>query len=69
MRHVLTALLLALPLAGCASAPAAWEKAGVTPAEFERDKYGCLLDSKTGDGGYDSRVFDACMGVKGYVGR
>lgn len=60
-------LVLLLLVAGCAANPGTWSKPGVTQPEFERDKYACLIDSKTGDGGYDSRVFDACMGVKGYL--
>lgn len=53
-------------LAGCAT-PGPWTKPGDDGTHFEQDKYTCLIDSKDGVGGYDDRLFNACMGAKGYL--
>jgi hypothetical protein len=64
-------------LAGCATGRIAWDKAGVTQAERERDESACLRAAIGTDGGgqllapycIDREVYTRCMETRGYTVR
>jgi hypothetical protein len=71
------ALLAAITLgAGCATPRIAWEKAGVTQAERERDENACLRAALGSEGGQllaayciDREIYTRCMEGRGYTVR
>lgn len=63
-------------MAGCGAKRIAWEKAGITQAERERDENACLRAAMGGDGGQilvpyciDRDVYTRCMEGRGYTVR
>ena len=77
-RRALPIVLLAATtlVAGCATPRIAWEKAGVTQAERERDENACLRAALAGEGGQllaayciDRDIYTRCMEARGYTVR
>lgn len=71
-----TLLAATMLVAGCATPRIAWEKAGVTQAERERDENACLRAALAGEGGQllaayciDRDVYTRCMEARGYTVR
>ena len=60
-------LAVALILGGCAAAqPTRWEKPGATQEAFMRDRFVCLQQTPLVAGNYNTTLFAACMGARGY---
>ena len=60
-------LAVALILGRCAAAqPTRWEKPGATQEAFMRDRYVCLQQTPLVAGNYNTTLFAACMGTRGY---
>jgi len=60
-------LAVALILGGCAAAqPTRWEKPGATQEAFMRDRFVCLQQTPLVAGNYNTTLFAACMGTRGY---
>lgn len=63
-------------VAGCGTKRIAWEKAGTTQVDRERDENACLRAAVSGDGGQllvpyciDREVYTRCMEGRGYTVR
>jgi hypothetical protein len=78
-RSTAAALMLAAAaifVAGCATGRIAWEKAGITQADRERDENACLRSAITADSGggqllapycIDREIYTRCMEGRGYT--
>jgi len=73
----MTPLALLLPVAGCATAPIAYDKPGVSETERKQDANACLRAAISSDENarilsvyqIDREVYVRCMEARGYTAR
>jgi hypothetical protein len=69
--QIARSLLAAAAGLGLLACKTPYQKEGATPEDFERDKYACFAEARSGTWGYggprDELLFAKCMELRGWI--